>query len=399
MTKIVVCDDEKEVGAEWVTSIGELGLDGVEILLMEDPEKQVSALVDRKIAVKDGEDLNSVESDFDEIDVLVVDYDLVLLNHDGSRTTGEGIARLARTYSRCGAIVVMNQFKGPQFDLGMRGHLESFADVNIDAELADQRSLWVAQQAEEGVFNPTIWTPMTDRLSSARKFAATLNESGLDAPMMPLMGLENEALVNLSDSAFGFISLTAETSDQLAGVTARDFLNQCLDTEIVKSLEQSAPDLLFSFAGFRLAKWLDRAVLRPMDVLIDTPHLIDRFPFLLLGDASDHQVWNAATMNPREKLNWAAIADFHNEVASRVLGRPVFDWYQMDADEALAEMQDQYIESGAVRLHLAEDTTRFVENGALTRFRADFHNFGDRRAIEKLDDTVTYGPLRRLKFG
>lgn len=397
--KIVVCDDEAEMAAEWVASIGELELEGAEIHPMEDAEDQVSHLVERKIAVKAGKDPFSIDSAFDKIDVLVVDYDLVLLNHDGSRTTGEGIARLARTYSQCGAIVVMNQFKGPQFDLGMRGHLDSFADVNIDAELVDQKSLWLKQEAAEGVFNPTIWTPMNDRLVSARAFATTLREAGLDASVMPLLGLANDALVHLSDSAFGFVSLTAETSEQLASVTVRDFLNRSLDKEIVTSLEQSAPDLLFSFAGFRLAKWLDRAVLRPMDVLIDTAHLIDRFPFLLLDDASDHQIWNVATMNPREKLNWAAIEGFHNEMASRVLGRLVFDWYRMDVDDALAEMQDEYIEAGAERLHLAEDTTRFVESSALTRFRADFHNFGDRRAIEKLDDTITYGPLRRLKFG
>lgn len=135
-----------------------------------------------------------------------------------------------------------------------------------------------------------------------------------------------------------------------------------------------------------------------MDVLIDTAHLIDRFPFLLADDAADPKIWNVAATDPREKLKWAAIDEFHNEVASNVLGRPVFDWYRMDADDALAEMQDQYIEAGADRLHLVEDTSCFVTNDNLTRFRADFHNFGDRRAIEKLDD-ISYGPLRRLKFG
>lgn len=396
--KIVVCDDEPDMALEWVASINDLKLDGAAIVSMEQPEQEVARLVERKIAVKAGGNPDTIPSVFDGIDVLVIDYDLVLLNHDGSRTTGEGIARLARTYSRCGAIIVMNQFKGPQFDLGMRGHIESFADVNIDAELVDRKSLWMMSEAVVGEFHPTTWTPTSELLQSVRGFVAKLTDVGLDAAAMPLLGLEGEALVNLSDSAYGFISLTAETSDELAAVTIRDFLNRSLDDEIVTSLEKTNVELLVSFAGFRLAKWLDRAVLRPMDVLIDTAHLIDRFPFLLADYGPDPNIWNVGVTNPQEKLKWAAIKDFYNDVASSVLGRAVFDWYRMDADDTLAEMQDQYIEAGADRLHLAEDTSCFVPNSSLTRFRADFHNFGDRRAIEKLD-TISYGPLRRLKFG
>ena len=396
--KIVVCDDATEMTDEWVASISDLKLDEAEVIPMAQAQTEVSRLVNRKIAVKKGKDPNTVESSFDSIDVLVIDYDLVLLSHDGNRTTGEGIARLARTYSRCGAIVVMNQFKGPQFDLGMRGHLESFADVNIHAGLVNHQSLWVQQEPATRVFNPTIWTPMIDRLCSARDLAMKLDEAGLDAPVMALLGLSNDALTELSDSAYGFISLNTETSAQLAGVTVREFIARSLDKEIVKSLEESSANPLSSFASFRLAKWLDRAVLRPMDVLIDTAHLIDRFPFLLAGDASDPTICNAASMSPREKLKWEEISNFHNEAASSVLGRFVFDWYRMESDAALAEMQDQFIKTCEDRLHLAEDTTCFVTNDALTRFRADFHNFGDHRAIEYLDD-ITYGPLRRLKFG
>jgi hypothetical protein len=54
----------------------------------------------------------------------------------------------------------MNQFKGPQFDLGMRGHRDSFADVNIDANLVGRASLWEDLTPQDGQFDPTTWTPL-----------------------------------------------------------------------------------------------------------------------------------------------------------------------------------------------------------------------------------------------
>ncbi len=399
--KIVVCDDEQEMAEEWAAAIEAIGIPGAEISRMADPLEEVSLLVRRKVAVREKRNLAECPSGFDGIDVLVVDYDLVLLDAEGSRTTGEGIARLARTYSQCGAIVVMNQYKGAQFDLGMRGHLESFADFNVDAELVGSASLWkkIAPTASE--FNPTTWTPLTDFLAAAQEFATTLETAGFDANLMHIMGLEQDALVELSDTAFGFLSVDAETTDDLAALTLREFLRRSLEDDVVEYMSANAEKLLFGFAAFRLIKWLDRAVLRPMDVLIDPPHLVDRLPFLVDEnnvDVSDPEAWTNAVLNPQEALNWEILEKFHNATASRILGKTVFDWFRIDADDAIGELQDAYLEKETERFHLTEDTSRFVKKDELTRFRADFHNFGDRRAIEKLDG-ITYGPLRRMRFG
>ena len=64
--------------------------------------KEISNLLARKKSVDDGDSPSDIDSEFDSIDILVVDYDLVHLDDDGGRTTGEGIARLARSFSRCG---------------------------------------------------------------------------------------------------------------------------------------------------------------------------------------------------------------------------------------------------------------------------------------------------------
>lgn len=371
-----------------------------DVARMETAKDEVSTLLLRKIAVEKGENPLAHATDFDEIDVLVVDYDLLHLDDAGGRTTGEGIARLARSLSKCGAIVVMNQYKG-QFDLGMRGHLDSFADVNIDAPLVGRAALWKRLDEATGEFNPTTWTPMPVLLDAARKLAATLAEKGIDAPILPLIGLDTAALAELSDTAFGYLSLKAQTAEDLAAVTLRQFLRRSLDEGFVECLLAKAPEILFGFAAFRLVKWLDRAVLRPMDVLIDGLHLVDRLPFMIdstKADVNDPAAWVRAAAEPSSSLRWDLLKEYHNELASSALGRTVFDWFRLANDDKIDEMQDAYLEGDPARYYLAEDTSRFVEKDALTRYRADFHNFGDRRGIENLAD-VTYGPLRRIRFG
>jgi len=400
MMRVRVCDDFQEIAEEWVAAIKAVVPEDLDVARMETANDEVSTLLLRKIAVEKGGNPLAHATEFDEIDVLVIDYDLLHLDETGGRTTGEGIARLARSLSKCGAIIVMNQYKG-QFDLGMRGHLDSFADLNIDAPLVGRAALWKQSEAAAGGFNPTTWTPMPVLLEAARKLAATLAEQGMDAPILPRIGLGTAAISELSDTAFGFLSQKAQTAEELAAVTTREFLQRSLEEVFVECLQAKAPDILFAFAAFRLVKWLDRAVLRPMDVFIDGPHLVDRLPFMIdpnKVDLNDPAAWAKAASAPSTLLQWDLLKGYYNELASKALGRTVFDWFRLANDDKVDEMQDAYLENDPVRYFLAEDTSRFVEKDALTRYRADFHNFGDRRGIEKLAD-VTYGPLRRIRFG
>jgi hypothetical protein len=386
----------------WVAAIRKV-TDGYNVERMASAKEEISNLLLRKIAAEKEQDPTAVPCGFDEVDILAVDYDLLHLDENGSRTTGEGVARLARTFSSCGVIVVMNQFKGPQFDLGMRGHLDSHADLNVDANLIGRPSLWHDLEPAAGQFDPTTWTPLPLLLTAVRTLATDLEKAGLDAPIMDLLGLPEPALAELSDTAFGFVDSKAETTDELAKVTVRSFLSQALrDETLLKALEAHSPKTLFSFAAFRIAKWLERAVFRPMDVVVDGLHLVDRLPFLIDPakiDVTDPNSWHKAAAEPAEFLRWDILAKYCNDRASAYLGRTVFDWYRLAGDDEIDQLQDAYIATDAVRYFLAEDTSRFVAREAVTRFRADFHNFGDRRAVEQLRGDITYGPMRRVTFG
>lgn len=399
--RVRVCDDDEAMADGWVAAIKKV-THGYDVERMASAKDEISKLLLRKIAAEKEQDLTEVACGFDDVDILAVDYDLLHLDGDGSRTTGEGVARLARTFSSCGVIVVMNQFKGPQFDLGMRGHLDSHADLNIDATLMGRPALWQELTPAAGQFDPTTWTPLPALLAAVRTLATDLEKAGLDAAIMDLLGLPEPALAELSDTAFGFVDPKAATTDELARVTVRGFLCEALrDETLLKALETYSPRALYSFAANRIAKWLDRAVFRPMDVLVDGLHLVDRLPFLIDPakiDTGNPDSWYKAAANPAEFLRWDILAKYSNERASAYLGRAVFDWYRLAGDDQIDKLQDTYIASDAVRFFLAEDTSRFVAREALTRFRADFHNFGDRRAVERLGD-ITYGPMRRVTFG
>lgn len=203
--RVRVCDDVEAMAEEWVGAIKAVVPAEFDVSRMQDAKAQVSNLLSRKLAVERGEDPSATATEFDGVDILVVDYDLLHLDETGSRTTGEGVARLARSLSTCGAIVVMNQFRGPQFDLGMRGHLESYADLNIDAQLVGQRALWAELVPAAEQFDPSTWTPLPVLLAAVRHVRAKLVDASLDAPILPVFGLDQESITELSDTAFGFL--------------------------------------------------------------------------------------------------------------------------------------------------------------------------------------------------
>lgn len=182
-------------------------------------------------------------------------------------------------------------------------------------------------------------------LTAVRGLSDMFEEKGFGAELMPTVGLCEAALAELSDTAFGFPSLDAETAADLAKVTVRRFLIRSLGDELVDTMCSHAPKIMFDFAASRIAKCLDRVVLRPMDVVIDSLHLVDRLPFIMDAtkvDMADRNAWAAAASNPAECLRWDILGKYANDPASRVLGRPVFDWYRLANDDQIDALQDAY---------------------------------------------------------
>jgi hypothetical protein len=87
--QIRVCDDVETIADGWVVAIKAVVPDTFDVARMPDAKNEVSNLLTRKLAVEKGEAPMTLETAFDGIDVLVVDYDLLHLDETGSRTTGK----------------------------------------------------------------------------------------------------------------------------------------------------------------------------------------------------------------------------------------------------------------------------------------------------------------------
>ena len=60
-------------------------------------------------------------------DVVVVDYDLLRFSEIHVDTTGSRLAYLLRCFSKCGFIIVLNEFGTNTFDLSLGSPVEGFS--------------------------------------------------------------------------------------------------------------------------------------------------------------------------------------------------------------------------------------------------------------------------------
>ena len=131
---VLICDDDHGLAAKCVDQVQKIAPKNYKIRdapSTEDVCDAVSELLRRRKAVRGGYPYKRQQCLFDQNDILIIDYDLIHVDAERAQHTGEGIGRLARMYSDCAVVVVFNQFDQVDFDLSLRGHLESHADLLI----------------------------------------------------------------------------------------------------------------------------------------------------------------------------------------------------------------------------------------------------------------------------
>lgn len=145
MDKILIYDDE-----ELFTNILRKGLAKLQIVsdtseikaLDEQTFKDImDTLNERRLSFRENGEWRDSRTPLDEASIFIVDYDLVK-STAGEFLTGETVAYLTRCFSSCGLIVGVNQFGDNTFDLTLKGHPESFADLNIGSSQLSNPNLW-----------------------------------------------------------------------------------------------------------------------------------------------------------------------------------------------------------------------------------------------------------------
>jgi hypothetical protein len=401
--RVLVCDDQPEVAEEWLNEIRDaLPRETYELLPVpgnEEIKSAIQVLLQRRSALRSGQAYSDDRCLFDDADVLVIDYDLLHVDDTNTRHTGEGVARLARVFAKCGVVVVLNQYLEAQFDLSLRGHLESFADLNVDGDLIGCHGLWRAGPWQG--FRPWHWPVLSDAAAKFKRRVAFLSHpDNLNAPILDTLKMTASNANRLSDTAFGFLAPDASSYDELARTTFADFIkgnSAAIDTRDGEAVVAREPESAARIAASRIAKWLEREVLGPLDVLVDIPHLLQRAPFLFDGNLENLDEWNAAALGERNRVKNLIPADAWFE-ATDWLNRPAVWWRQVEACEAVREARAKFDFSSAPDFVFLEDASRFGHLSEAKEFRAGFHNTFDRRFVCKFDK-LRYAPQRRFAFG
>lgn len=398
-TKILVCDDEPEKRDAWVADITKATASSQSFTVgaFADPLGAIKELLARQDAHRSGETYSASACEFDDLDVLVVDFDLVVFDAKNARHTGEEVARLCRLYSRVGYIILLNQGnRSSDFDLTMVGRPKSYADLNIPAKSVKHPGLW--SLAKPGEFDPWDWDDIISTIASRRILVETI-AGNLGASILDTLKVPDEAIGAFSDEAYEFIDPTAGDPASLRAVTFEQFLKRLSVHKDAESLLNEDALQAAEVAVARIAKWLSRLLLGSQEVLVDVPHLLQRQPSLMssaIGDCADSERWNEAitradAIDP-EVTEAAAFGD-----AKAWLGTHAYWWPVIETSGRATELRSNFDFSKVADVVFAEDISRFIPFDNAKEFRAAFHNRFDRRYIAKIEG-VEYGPTRRLVF-
>jgi len=325
----------------------------------------------------------------DKVDVFVVDYKLF---DTIPFLTAEDVAYHARCFSKCGLIVGVNQYGHNSFDLALKGHSGSYADLNIGQEQLGNRNLW----GKDGQgFHPWCWPVLPDYLDTFERRIEDVEESLMDdVPICKVIGFSTDVFDLLPRSIGQFIG--AKPSE----TCFREFVSKSGNGLRLKDaqVKRVSDAIVARIGAARISKWLERLVLPGQDILVDAPHLVSRYPSLLSGDIEDIGTWNGTA-----RLTSYSELGLTTEVIERFrlkkdywLSRPVWFWADLREREEIKEVKEPWTVERPDWV-FCEDASRFC--GKYREFVADVDSPFTRRFVRYFEDEgVDYQPAYRFSL-
>ena len=406
--KVSVWDDDTCAALSWKSLVEEvLSADDVDVQAHERTTivDELNLLHKRRKAYLEQENLEGANeaSLLDDTDVLIVDNDLFELDKFND-LSAEIVASLASVYTTCGYIVVLNLHPDLDFNLSLLGHPNSKADLHINDRFVADEGLWKQCPKADGSFRPWHWPllPAAVELQKTRvtELCDLLESTERKMPILEFFCFSEAAKNRLSRSARAFLHPAKRAEE----VSFLDFTERNVTAVNMKDgqkiRDRNDVDKVARIGVRRISKWLARLVLGPQDVLIDFPHIVEKFPFLI---PSDHQE-SADYWNSCSTLSGAPIEDVLGDVSDKVFqrqvwfDRPVF-WADQIATEDNLEKLVSTLGANPQDLVFCEDSSAFHTLGDCKRFVAAHHSTSDNRFIRWLDcegTRIKYGPQSRL---
>ena len=375
-------------------------------------KKSIKALQHRQLKFRNNEEISLKDGPEDEgikIDnasIFIIDYDLLSSQEtEGEESltgslTGEIIAYLARCFSKCKLIIGLNQYGSNPFDLTLRGHLESFADLNLGECQLNNSDLWRGDwdDSRQG-FRPWYWPNLCDSLRDFDERVKDVQEN-LDKPISEFLNFDRELFQLLPREIVQFIE--KQEKKEHFQTTFREFVVESwngLRSKDVQELNNGINDhILARVAAARISKWLECLVLPEQDILVDAPHLISRYPSLIAGDKKEIETWNkTAQLVKHGKLGLDTdLIEPYRFQKDHWVSRPVWFWDKLRECERITEIIEPWL-TVKPNWVFCEDASYFYNRENCKEFLADTASPFTQRFVKHFhEDEVDYRP--RVRF-
>jgi hypothetical protein len=422
---VLVCDDSKAQCAEIAKNIREAGQPEPNILADKELTVQLTRLFDDiRACLEDPSKFDRIKKTaFDGVDLVILDNNLAHLEIPGARLTAETIAGYVRAFTKVTYIVSLNLNPDVDFDLRyLVGDYSTRADLALNINHLANPGLWTGDQklAKDG-FLPWYWPALATvagrRMKQIEFVAKRLGQSVAEA-----LGFSDEAVSFLSLHARGALSPEAVSE----GKTDKESIpfNKLTFRNVFVSKERSLPikgerqrlsdaeakgnaalrDIIARVVAADMDLWFRRDVVAPQEPLVDVPHLLMRFPFLLGARAKDLDAWNGAVgtnTSPyglEKNLYYERLHQFKYEHDIWVKNACVY-WPKLKSDEKLNSLLVEAKEGEWADVVFCEDRSAFLEREttgqAPIEFPAEFESSWERRYVAKVSG-YKYSPRSRL---
>ena len=398
--KILIYDDEKPQREAFkkklVRGLQKAKLDDAfDVKTLGEDNLQISMeiLRARQTGIRDNREFSDETTQFDDTSIFIIDYDLLKSTARGF-FTGENLAYSVRCFSTCKLIVGLNQFGNNSFDLTLKGHPESFADLNLGADQLDNPGLWRGDwgDSRQG-YRPWYWPNLSDSLRSFDKRVKDVQQN-LGKPICKVLGFDRELFGLLPRTVVQFIG-KGKGKDPTQ-TTFRDFIRESGNGLRPKDSTISDEDVLARVGAARISKWLERFVLPEQDILVDAPHLVSRYPSLIANEEQGNKAWNRT----------AQLVDYHDLGLDSDLiepfrfqkdywiSRPVWFWDKLRECEKITEVFEPAL-TAAPEWVFCEDASCFHDEEECREFLAETASPFTRRFV-RIFKEVDYRPTVRF---
>ena len=394
---ILILDDDQARAEDWKLEISKSLGDDASIKVYDNAcvSRVISELHQKRLKAREGN--YQTVAELDEIDLLIVDYDLLGLDTEGRSawSTGAEVAYAARLMSKVGPIVVVNQYGTNSFDLTMRRTSPSYADLDLGSKHITSPELW-KDEGFEG-FRPWHWPNLRREPSRFRELSDFVLNN-LDRPVIEALGLElsdYDSPRYVSPELLARLGLSHEDGmtfrQLLVGSQKEDGKYQPNPISVFNILEKDAElvkdmplDVLSRLGAAVLSHWIERLILPNQEVIADAPHLAYQYPWTLENYESE-ETWKQLVRLDKAIGFRPGVQDY-KVMPECLVSRPAY-WARQAREEM--DIPGGFSMAKVPELAFCEDSSNFNEKNSCKSFPSDLQTFDRERWV--LDDLKAGG--------